>query len=230
VEFAQASREVWSAGVVMQLATRLLPSEDEIARAERLLGSDDPLVGALERRAIAAGQLIVSVAVLVVGTAGVITGAQAAIPLVIASAAAVVGFGCRAAARASDRRDRACELLIAGRGDVSLAVVDRGRRRLLDPRRRETLARSYETLGDEPSATGTLPCRASVIVTPSVMAKVRPELALIAVLLRDEAPPVRGVAAAERLITTGGSSLFGRDHEVIRQDLRRIALLLSSGG
>jgi hypothetical protein len=148
----------------------------------------------------------------------------------IASAAVVVGFGCRAAARASDRRARACDLLIAGRGDVGLVVVDRERRRLLDPRRRETLARSYETPGDEPRASGTVPCRASVIVTPSVMAKVRPELALIAVLLRDEAASVRGVAAAERFITTGGSSLFGRDHGVIRQDLRRIALLLSSGG
>jgi hypothetical protein len=38
----------------MQLAnTRLLPPEHEIARPESLLGSDDPLVGALERPAIA---------------------------------------------------------------------------------------------------------------------------------------------------------------------------------
>jgi hypothetical protein len=211
----------------MQLASRLLPSNEEISRAENLLGTDDPLVEALDRLAVAVAQLLVSVAVLLVSVAGVIAGVRGAIPLAIASAAVSVGFGCRAALRASDRRERACDLLIGGRCGVTLAVVDRERRRLLDPRRRETLARSYETLGDEPSASGTVPCRASVIVTPSVMAKIRPELALIALLLRDDAASVRGVAAAERLITTGGSSLFGRDHEMIRQDLRRIALLLS---
>ena len=214
----------------MQLASRLLPSEDEISRAESLLGSDDPLVAALDRLAIAVSQVIVSVAVLLVSLAGVIAAVQGAIPLAMASAAVTVGFGCRAASRAADCRERACDLLIGGRGDVSLAVVDRERRRLLDPHRRETLARAYETLGDEPSASGAVPCRASVIVTPRVMAKVRPELALIAVLLRDDAASIRGVAAAERMITTGGSSLFGRDHEIIRQDLRRIALLLSCDG
>jgi hypothetical protein len=211
----------------MQLASRLLPSNDEISRAEGLLGRDDPLVEALDRLAVAVAQLIVLVAILLVSLAGVVAGVRGAIPLTIASAAVSIGFGCRAALRASDRRERACDLLISGRGDAALAVLDRERRRLLDPRRRQTLARSYESLGHEPSASGTVPCRATVIVTPSVMAKVRPELALIAVLLRDDAASVRGVAAAERLITTGGSSLFGRDHEMIRQDLRRIALLLS---
>lgn len=211
----------------MQLASRLLPSNDEISRAESLLGRDDPLVEALDRLAVAVAQVIVLVAILLVSLAGVIAGVRGAIPLAIASAAVSIVFGGRAALRASDRRERACDLLISGRGDAALAVLDRERRRLLDPRRRQTLARSYESLGDEPSASGTVPCRASVIVAPSVMAKVRPELALIAVLLRDDAASVRGVAAAERLITTGGSSLFGRDHEMIRQDLRRIALLLS---
>lgn len=69
-----------------------------------------------------------------------------------------------------------------------------------------------------------------MIVIPIVMANVRPELALIAVLLRDDAASVRGIAAAERLITTGCSSLFGPDHEILRQDLRRIAHLLAAKG
>jgi hypothetical protein len=210
----------------MQLASRLLPSNDEIERAERLLGRDDPLVDALDRLAVAVAQLIAVIAVLLLSVTAVIAGAQAAVPLALAAAAVSIGSGCRTALagvgpsrtrlRPGDRR----------RWDVALAVVDRERRRLLDPRRRETLARSYESLGDEPSASGTVPSRASVIVTPSVMAKVRPELALIGVLLRHDAASVRGVAAAERLITTGGSSLFGPDHEMIRQDLRRIGHLL----
>jgi hypothetical protein len=226
VKFDQASREVWSAGVAMQLASRLLPSNDEIERAESLLGREDPLVEALDRLAVAVAQLIVLLAVLLLSVAAVIAGVQGAVPFAIAGAVVSIGSVCRTALRASDRRERACDLLISGRGDVALAVVDRERSRLLDPRRRETLARSYESLGDEPSASGTVPCRASVIVSPRVMATVRPELALVAVLLRDDAVSVRGVAAAERLITTGGSSLFGRDHEMIRQDLRRIAHLL----
>lgn len=210
----------------MLLASRLLPSNDEIERAESLLGREDPLVEALDRLAVAVAQLIVLLAVLLLSVAAVIAGVQGAVPFAIAGAVVSIGSVCRTALRASDRRERACDLLISGRGDVALAVVDRERSRLLDPRRRETLARSYESLGDEPSASGTVPSRASVIVSPRVMATVRPELALIAVLLRDDAVSVRGVAAAERLITTGGSSLFGRDHEMIRQDLRRIAHLL----
>jgi hypothetical protein len=214
----------------MQLASRLLPSNDEIERAERLLGRVDPLVDALDRLAVAVAQLIAVIAVLLLSVTAVIAGAQAAVPLALAAAAVSIGSACRTALRASDRRERACDLLIGGRVDVALAVVDRERMRLLDSRRRETLARSYESLGDEPSASGAVPSRASVIVTPSVMAKVRPELALIAVLLRDDAASVRGVAAAERLITTGGSPLFGPDHEMIRQDLRRIAHLLRAEG
>jgi hypothetical protein len=210
----------------MQLASRLLPSTDEISRAESLLGRDDPLVEALDRQAVAVVQLIVATAMLVGSLAGVVTGAHGAIPLALASAVVSIGFGCRAAIRASECRERACDLLIRGRGDLALAVVHRERRRLVDPRRRETLARTYESLGDEPDASGRVPCRACVIVMPSTMAKVRPELALIAALLRDDAASVRGVAAAERLITAGSSSLYGRDDEVLRQDLRRIAHLL----
>jgi hypothetical protein len=65
-----------------------------------------------------------------------------------------------------------------------------------------------------------------VIVTPILAAKVRPELALIAALLRDDAPSARGVAAAQRLICAGTSSLFGDDDEILRQDLHRVAYLL----
>jgi hypothetical protein len=210
----------------MQLASRLLPSTDEISRAETLLGRDDPLVEALDRQAVAVMQLMMVIAILVGSLAAAVTGAQAAIPLALASAVVSIGLGFRAAMRASEGRQRACDLLMSGRSDVALAVLHRERRRLVDPRRRETLARSYESLGDEPDASGRVPSRACVIVTPSVMAKVRPELELIAALLRHDTVSVRGVAAAERLITTGSSSLFGRDHEILRQDLCRIAHLL----
>jgi hypothetical protein len=145
---------------------------------------------------------------------------------VIASAVATIGFGCRGALRALDRRERVWDLIVSGRGDVPLAVVKRERGQLLDPCRRETLAHGYESLGDEPSASGRAACRASVIVAPIVVAKVRPALTFIAALLRDNAPSVAGVAAAQRLICAGTSSLFGDDREVLRQDLHRVACSL----
>jgi len=190
------------------------------------LGETIALVEALDRHAVAVAQLSAVIAVLVASAVGVVTDGRGALPLVIASAVAMIGFGCRGALRALDRRERVCDLIISGRGDVPLAVVKRECGRLLDPCRRETLAHCYESLGDEPSASGRVACRASVIVAPTVVAKVRPELTLIAALLRDDAPSVRGVAAAQRLICAGTSSLFGDDHEVLRQDLHRVAYLL----
>lgn len=210
----------------MHVASPISRSLDEISLAESLLGRDDALVRALDRQAIAVARLFAAIAVLVVSVIGVIAGDRDALPVAVASALATIGFGCRAALRLLDRRECVLDLIIGGRGDLPLAVVERERRRLLDPRRRETLAHSYESIGDEPSASGRVPCRACVIVTLYVVTKVRPELALIAALLRDDAACVRGVAAAERLISTGSGPLFGRDEVILRQELRRIAFLL----
>jgi hypothetical protein len=57
---------------------------------------------------------------------------------------------------------------------------------------------------------------------------VRPELTDVARLLRADDPPAEGVAAAEWLLCSSGSRLFGDDVELLRQDLRRIAFLLDS--
>ena len=147
----------------------------------------------------------------------------------VASALATIAFGLRAALRVLDRRDCVWDLIIRGRGDVPLSAVRRELRRLLDPRRRQSLARCYEAIGDEPSASGKVPCRACVIVTVHVVANVRPQLALVVTLLRDEAPSVRGLAAARQLISTGTTSLFGRDEVILRQDPDRVAFLLRGG-
>jgi hypothetical protein len=98
--------------------------------------------------------------------------------------------------------------------------------RLREPAHRTSLARAYEAIGEPPATSGRVPHRACVVAVPSVVAKVRPELLTIADLLRGDQPPVRGVAAAEQLLCGGGSSLFGRDVDLLRQDLRRVAFLL----
>jgi hypothetical protein len=109
---------------------------------------------------------------------------------------------------------------VAGHGELPLRVVRRERRRLLTTDHRERVARSFETLGD---GTGGVACRAGLAVPPH---EVRADLARIAALLRRDSPPFRGVAAAERLLCDGRSSLFGRDAQMLRQDLGRIAFLL----
>ena len=210
----------------MPIAPLISRSLDEISLAERLLGHDAALVRALDRQAVALEQLFAAVALLTMSVLDVAAGGPAGLPVVVTSALATLAFGLRAALRVLDRRDCVWDLIIRGRGDVPLTAVRRELRRLLDPRRRASLVRCYEAIGDEPSAAGRVPCRACVIVTVPVVAKVRPELALVATLLRDEAASVRGVAAATRLISTGTTSLFGRDDAILRADLHRVALLL----
>jgi len=210
----------------MHIAPPISRSLDELLRAEGILGRDDPLVAALDGQVGALAQLYAAIALLSTSIAGVIVIGRGALPVVVASALVTICFACRAALRRLDRQERVWDLIISGRGDVPVAVVRRERIRLLDPDRREKLARSYESIGDEPSASGRVECRACVIVSMHVVAKVRPELALVAALLRDDAASLRGIAAAQRLICTGSSSLFGCDHWMLRQDLRRIEFLL----
>ena len=149
----------------MHVVPLISRSLDEMSLAESVLGRDDPLVRALDRQMVAVAQLFASFAVLAVSGVGVIAGGRDAFLVAVASAVVTLGFGCRAALRAWDRRERVWDVIISGRGDVPLAVVERERGRLLDPRRRERLARCYESIGDEPSASGRVSCRACVIVT-----------------------------------------------------------------
>ncbi len=205
---------------------RVRASLDEVWLAEALLGPDDPLVGSLQRQAVAIEQLCSVGAVLALSGFGIVGGVAAAIPFALASAVVAIWLAVRVELCVLDRRDAVLDLLIAGRADVSLDVVRCERARLLDRSHRETLARSFESIGSEPDARSSVPSRACVVVVVSAVRHVRPELATVAALLRDDRASVRGVAAAHRLMTTGGSSLFGRDHEILRQDLRRIASLL----
>jgi hypothetical protein len=212
----------------MHLASRIHrpPETLRTAEAEALLGGEHPLVIALERRAVAMAQLVAVLGVLSVSLVGVVVGARGAVPVAVAGAGVTAVMGCRLAVRASEVRDCVWELIIGGRGEFALPLVERERTRLSDPTVRDELAHAYESMSGEPDAFGLVPCRACVVGFPSVMAKVRPELALVAALLRDDAASVRGVAAAQRFLCDGTSSLFGRDDVILCQDLHRIAYLL----
>ena len=232
---ADGVRSSWCAGkpgrrdLAMHLGSNIQPPES-IRAAEALLGGRHPLVLALERRVVATRQMLAAVMVLALSVLVMVTGAAAALPVALAGGCVAVVMGWRLALRASEFRQRVWELIISGRGDSSLASVERERSRLLDPTVRSELARAYESLGAEPDVSGRVPARACVIVVPSVMARVQPELTLVSALLRDDEASVRGVAAAQKLLCDGTSSLFGRDDVVLSQDLHRVAYLLCDAG
>jgi hypothetical protein len=68
--------------------------------------------------------------------------------------------------------------------------------------------------------------RARPIFSVRVIASVAPDLATIAAQLRSEDAGLRGVAATERLLVDGTSSLYGRDENLLCEELHRIRYLL----
>ena len=110
-----------------------------------------------------------------------------AVPFVLASAATGLVLAARVAMRSSECRERALDMIVAGRAGVRVAVV----------------------------------------VEPLAVAQVLPELERVTRSLRAPDSTARGVAAAQRLLCDGRSSMFGRDAERLREDLHRVAYLLS---
>jgi hypothetical protein len=210
----------------MHVTPPILRSFRDSSLAEDSLGAHEPLVGVLQHYACALAQLTVTLVIAIASACALITGEAGALPVLIAGGSAALGFGARTTIYGMDRHDRVLELIVADRSGVSIPVVRRELARLLEPAHRASLARAFEAVGEPPAPSGRVPHRACVVAIPSVVVQVRPELLRIARLLRGDRPPARGVAAAERLLCGGGSSLFGRDVELLRQDLRRIAYLL----
>lgn len=211
----------------MHVEPPLLRSFRDIALAERSLGDREPLVGLLERYASALAQLTVALTITTASAFVFIAGHAVALPVLIGGCSAALGFGVHTLVCAMDRHDRVLELIVADRSGVPIHVMRRELARLREPAHRTSIAQAYDAIGAPPDPGGRVPHRACVVVVPSVVAQVRPELQSVASLLRGERPPLRGVAAAERLLCAGESSLFGRDVEVLRQDLRRVAYLLT---
>jgi hypothetical protein len=194
---------------------------EEALSAESELGWHEPLAHALERYAVALAQLCVASAVCGLTLVTVAAGVEDGVPVVLASAATGLVLAARVAMRSSECRERALDMIVAGRAGVRVAVVQREVARALDPKRRESLAGGYDSIADErrrPRA---------VVVEPLAVAQVRTELERVTRLLRAPDATARGVAAAQRLLCDGTSSMFGRDAERLREDLHRVAYLLS---
>ena len=190
------------------------------------MGARHPLVILLGRSEVAFQQLVWVTAVQVAGLVHFGGGWAFGLSLAIAAAVVQVGLGCRVAALKAARRDVCLDLIVAGHGALPLPCIERMRRRLLERRTRERLARSV----DEMVATAARPRPgAPPPLAPSrVIRAIASELGEVARLLRAD-PAARGVALVEVLLTSAASPLYGREVEPLRQELRRARYLLTSG-
>jgi hypothetical protein len=190
------------------------------------LGAGHPLVGLLRQSDTVYEQMVSVTALQAAGLVFLSGDLKFGLALALAAAAVQLGLGCRLAALRARRRELCLELIVAGRQALHLACIDRQRRRLLDPRTRERLATSIDEIVN--SASRTLPRHpaARPIFYVRVIPEVAPELCQVALLLRSDAPCVRGVAAVEWLLTSPASPLYGVDVEPLRQELGRVRYLL----
>jgi hypothetical protein len=190
----------------------------ESAAAGDLLGPDDPLTRALESSQTAVEQVVVLVVVESFAAGLLSRGASFGLPLLIAAALVQIVLLARLALMRASVQEECRELIIARRAPADLPSVERERRRLADPRKRDELARSIELLVARAAAVTYRPPDMPLHLARAV----EPELREIATLLRADSTDVVGVALAERLITFAGSPLYGSDERRLRDQLAQI--------
>jgi hypothetical protein len=223
------SREDWSAleALTMHRTSRLPHPHHEELLADALLGADHPLARVLQRRRQLLEQSLVVAAVLAASVAALADGLSAALAFVLATAIVESVLVCDAAMLSCSKRYGVLELIVQGRGDLPLRAIACERRRLLDRGHQQHLAAWLDAIRNE--AEHPIPARrARPICSVRVIAAAAPDLATIAELLRSEDAGLRGVAATQRLLVDGTSSLYGQDENRLCEELHRIRFLLGS--
>jgi hypothetical protein len=198
--------------------------------AREFLGTEHPLVRKLDALGTVAHQSRVVGVVAVASAVAVVAGAAWADAFTIAGAAALAGLVLVAAALRQQVREQAIKLILADRDRLPVAAVQAQRRRLQATRTRRELARSLDSIvrqASKPRTIATFGMRPLFDV--SVVARVTTELRTVASLLRARRAPAHGVALAERLLTDGRSSLYGREVAPLRDDLGRLQTILRAG-
>lgn len=123
-------------------------------------------------------------------------------------------------------RDCAMALILQGREGLDLAPVQRQRKRLLAPRTSERLIADLE----DAVRVARRP-KHSVSLTPprfeaSVVVPLADDLHDVMSLLGDRRCSARAVASAEQLVEQAISPLYGQEVDALRDELRRLRLLL----
>jgi hypothetical protein len=190
--------------------------------ALELLGPAHPLVRVEDQLKVLFDRSLVVAALLCAGVAARLEGVSAGHSLTLAAGVVETVLGGRAALLAASRRDRALDLIVEGRGDLPIDAVAHLSQRLLDPKRRDRLAASFDDLRDEAGHPPPPQARVWPIFNTRVITAAAPELTTVARLLRDGDAGLRGVAMAQRLLTDGGSSLYRSDLRRLQDELHRI--------
>ncbi len=193
--------------------------------AEASLGAGHPLVGVLGRVEGVFEQMVLVTAVQAAGV--VMFSGRLRLSLLIAAGMVQLALVCVLAALRLRKGELCLELIVAGRASLPLACIGRVRGRLLDPRKREELARSVDEV------VGLAAVRRPGLRPPPPLCDVRviraaaPELRQVASLLRGARPSVRGVALVAWLLTSAATPLYGASVEPLRQELGRARYLLT---
>ena len=196
--------------------------------ASAVLGSDHPLARATESLESVIRQLLAVAAVLVGSIIDLIAGRAWAVTLAASATIVLMGLAAIVAACKQSQRERALRLILDGRESVPVAAVQRQRQRLLDPRTRASLARNLADMIDQSSTRpGLSACRICPLFDRAVIRAVADDLRAVIQLLGPDHTPVRGVAAAEHLLTDIFSPLYGNQVEPLRQELHRVSHLLT---
>ena len=210
----------------MHIASRLTRSLEEDRAARAFLGDRHPLVRAVYRTSVAVERSCVVCGMACASAAAHLEGVHGALAYLVASVVVQGALACDLALLASRRGDCARELIIQGRADLPLDAVQRERGRLLDPGRRAALADQLEAIRQAAQGPVPRPPAARPMFKLRVVAAVDPELAVVARRLRSEPQGVRGIAMAQRLLTDGGSPLYGASTGALREELRRLIFML----
>jgi nucleotide-binding universal stress UspA family protein len=150
-------------------------------------------------------------------------GEQHALWLLAAGGVVQLGLGAYAGLLISLRRAAAIDVIIGGGAGLSLGVIVRERKRL---RQREFCAALADRLdGVVGAVSNPQSLFGGALLNRRVILGAAPDIVETARVLRGDGD-VAGVALIERLLTDGGSSLYGPDVEGLVQDLRRARFLL----
>src|SRR6516162_11465354 len=117
------------------------PASD--ARDGSILGPEHPLVRAIDECHIVMRQCTIVVAVLCGSGIAYLDGHRWAAPVAVAAAITLAILAVVAVSLRQRRRDHAIDVILEGREDVRIDVVQRERGRLRSARNRRALARSY---------------------------------------------------------------------------------------
>jgi hypothetical protein len=157
-----------------------------------------------------------------------VQGARWAGPLAGSAAAVLAVWSVVLVMRMQEKRDRAVDVILAGREDLPIALVQRERRRLVSTRTRTRLARNLQEVVDRTVQRSRFPRPLPALYAPRVISPLVTELLEISSLLDAADVPARGVARVERLLTHAATSpLYAEDVSALRDELTQVRELLT---